>query len=62
MQLLLEAHADEEGPTDAEADSILKPTQLDKKTLTDSEIVGVSIELSLLVSREQIASPTGVVV
>ena len=47
MQLLLEAHADEEGPTDAEADSILKPAQLDKKTLTDSEIVGVSVEFIL---------------
>ena len=47
MQLLLEARADEEGPTDAEADSILKPAQLDKKTLTDSEIVGVSVEFIL---------------
>ena len=47
MQLLLEAHADEEGPTDAEADSIVKPGQLDKKTLTDSEIVGVASEFIL---------------
>ena len=47
LQLLLEAHADEEGPTDAEADSVVKPTQFDKKTLTDSEIVGVAAEFIL---------------
>lgn len=47
LQLLLEAHADEEGPTDAEADSEVKPAKLDKKTLTDSEIVGVAAEFIL---------------
>ena len=47
MQLLLEAHADEEGTTDAEADSVVRPAKWDKKTLTDTEIVGVAAEFIL---------------